>query len=251
MAVRGRTFRCVWFRGVWAAVLLGGVVAPVPHASAAEAGGADPCRALALGKTRYRPGPARHVVFAVADRYGDTEVTITECARTARSGRSWRTVLTTRGHVGRNGFAAPGAKREGDGMSPSGSFSLTEAFGEGNPGTALPYRRLRDGGDCWGSTVGDPRYNRYYRGTCLPDDENLSQYMKDGPYKQAVVIDYNRPPQSPIVQGHGSAIFLHISAGRPTAGCVSLERPQVEAVMRTLRPHDRIMMGPREVLFRP
>ncbi|MEO3827001.1 L,D-transpeptidase family protein [Actinomadura sp. B10D3] len=218
----------------------------VPQASARESAGHDPCQALNRGESRYDPGAARHVVFAVAAAYGTTEVTVTECVR---KGRSWRKVLGTPGHVGRNGYAEPGAKREGDGMSPTGSYSLTEAFGEGDPGTALPYRTLRDTGDCWGSTIGDERYNRYYRGTCLPADEDLSQIMKDGPYRQAVVIDYNRPPDSPIVQGNGSAIFMHVGAG-PTAGCVSMARPELETVMGTLRPHDRIIMGTRQALFR-
>ncbi|MFI0355297.1 L,D-transpeptidase family protein [Actinomadura sp. 9N407] len=234
------------------ALLVAGVTAALAatlvHAPRASASEADPCLALSLGKSRYEPGKARHIVFAVAAGYGTPLVTVTECAK---AGPFWRTVLSTPGYVGRNGFAEPGTKREGDGKSPTGSYSMTEAFGEGDPGTRLPYRTLRKSGDCWGSTVGDPRYNRYYRGTCLPADENLSQYMLEGPYRQAVVIGYNRPPDSPVVQGNGSAIFMHIGTGRPTAGCVSLARPELEAVMRTLRPGDRIIMGPREALLRP
>jgi L,D-peptidoglycan transpeptidase YkuD (ErfK/YbiS/YcfS/YnhG family) len=219
--------------------------AAVVHAPRASAGVEDPCLALDLGKSRYRPGRARHVVFAVADGYGTSQVTITACTRL---GPFWQTALTTSGHVGRNGFAKPGAKREGDGKSPTGSYTLTEAFGVRDPGTGLRYRTLRESGDCWGSTVGDDRYNRYYRGTCLPADEDLSRHMMEGPYRQAVVIDHNR---APIVQGHGSAIFMHISTGRPTSGCVSLGRAELEVVMTTLRPRDRIIMGPREALFRP
>lgn len=218
---------------------------PASGAFAAERA-QDPCRALSQGKVRYGAGSARHVVFAVAARYGTTEVVVTECVR---AGRSWTAVLTAPGHVGRNGYAEPGAKREGDGRSPSGSYSLTEAFGEGDPGTRLPYRRLRESGDCWGSTIGDGRYNRYYRGACRPADEDLSKIMASGPYRQAVVINYNRPPDSPVVQGNGSAIFMHVGAGR-TAGCVAMDRPVLESVMRTLRPHDRIMMGTPQTLFR-
>ncbi|XVQ07034.1 L,D-transpeptidase family protein [Spirillospora sp. CA-255316] len=248
MAVRAETLWGTLLPAACTAAMLAAAFVHAPRASAAEVGVEDPCLALDLGKSRYRPGGARHVVFAVADGYGSSEATITACAR---FGPFWQTVLTTSGHVGRNGFAEPGGKREGDGRSPTGSYSMTEAFGEGDPGTGLRYRTLGESGDCWGSTVGDHRYNRYYRGTCLPADENLSQYMKDGPYRQAVVIDHNRPPESPIVQGHGSAIFMHIGTGRPTAGCVSMGRPELETVMRTLRPRDRIIMGPREALFRP
>ncbi|WP_433476578.1 L,D-transpeptidase family protein [Spirillospora sp. CA-142024] len=231
---------------LFAVVMLVAAIVHTPQAYAREERAIDPCQALNRGQSRYGPGGARHVVFAVAAQYGTTEVTVTECAR---KGRFWRTVLTTPGHVGRNGYAEPGAKREGDGKSPTGSFSLTEAFGEGDPGTRLPYRTLQESGDCWGSTIGDGRYNRYYRGACQPADENLSQIMKDGPYRQAVVINYNRPPDSPVVQGSGSAIFMHVGAGQ-TAGCVSMARAELESAMRTLRPRDRIIMGTSQAVFR-
>ncbi|MBO2448218.1 hypothetical protein J4573_14030 [Actinomadura barringtoniae] len=212
-------------------------------ASAASA----PCRALAQGRTRYRVGAAKHVLFAVADRYGATQVSITECAK---KGRSWQRVLVSKGWTARNGFAKPGAKREGDGTAPTGAYTLTEAFGERNPGTKLPYRTLRKTGDCWGSTIGSPLYNRYYAGKCGSADEDLSATMASGPYKEAVVINYNRPPDSRIVQGNGSAIFLHISMNRPTAGCISLPRPALETAMRSFRPYDRIVMGTSQAVFR-
>ncbi|WP_433334567.1 L,D-transpeptidase family protein [Spirillospora sp. CA-294931] len=233
--------------GIALLAICGGMLTAAPPAAAeAKDPASNPCRALSAGVTKYQAGRANHVLFAIAPEYGSTEVSITECAK---KGRRWKRVLTASGYVGKNGFAAPGTKKEGDGKSPTGMFTLTEAFGEGDPGTSLPYRKLRDGGECWGSTIGDARYNRYYPGTCLPDDENLSDYMHQGPYRQAVVINYNRPPDSPIVQGAGSAIFLHVSRARPTAGCVATDQPTVEAIMKTLRPHDRIIMGPREALF--
>ncbi|WP_167769024.1 L,D-transpeptidase family protein [Nocardia sp. CS682] len=201
---------------------------------------------MSNGQSRYQAGSARTVVFAIADDYGTAEVNVVACVR---RGAAWQPTLSTAGYIGSNGFAEPNAKREGDGKSPTGSYPLTEAFGEVNPGTELPYRTLRRGGACWGSTGGDHRYNTYYSGTCLPADEDLTELMNDGPYKQVVVIDYNRPPESPIVHGSGSAIFLHAGSG-PTAGCVALARPELETLIKTLRPHDRIIMGPRQVLLR-
>ncbi|WUH98446.1 L,D-transpeptidase family protein [Spirillospora sp. NBC_00431] len=227
-----------------------GLVVPLAFAGPAAAGGAagGPCEALNEGRSRYPAGSGGHALFAVASGYGTTEVTVTECVRKSERAR-WRTFLITSGHIGRGGFAEPGAKREGDGRTPTGSYSLTEAFGEGDPGTALRYRRLRESGDCWGSTIGDRRYNRHYRGTCLPADEDLSAIMRKGSYRQAVVVNYNRPPDGPVEQGKGSAIFVHVGSGQ-TTGCVSLDRNELETVMRTLRPRDRIIMGTRAALFR-
>jgi L,D-peptidoglycan transpeptidase YkuD (ErfK/YbiS/YcfS/YnhG family) len=47
------------------------------------------------------------------------------------------------------------------------------------------------------------------------------------------VIAYNR---GPIVPGRGSGIFLHVSTGRPTLGCVSLPLPRLLAVLGWLNP---------------
>ncbi|MFI9407923.1 L,D-transpeptidase family protein [Nocardia sp. NPDC052316] len=213
-----------------------------PPAAAAT----NPCQALSDGQSRYQAGTAQTILFAIAADYGTAVVDVVACVK---RGTAWQRILVTAGHIGRNGFAEPNAKREGDGKSPTGSYPLTEAFGVANPGTELPYRTLRNDGACWGSTSGDHRYNTYYSGTCLPADENLSELMHAGPYEQVAVIDYNRPPHSPIVHGNGSAIFLHAGSG-PTAGCVALARPDLETVIKTLRPHDRIIMGPKRVLFR-
>lgn len=232
--------------GCASVALVAGLVGLAPAAFASTTSHLDPCAALSAGAVRQSAGGARHVVFAVASGYDSNRVTVTECAR---RGTGWRTLLRTAGRAGSKGFAPPGEKREGDGRSPSGSYTMTEAFGEGDPGTALPYRKLRSNGDCWGSTPGQPTYNEYYSGTCGTDDENLSKIMEEGPYRQAVVINYNRPPDSPVVPGYGSAIFFHIGDGGPTAGCISVSATKVRQVMRTLLPGDRIIMGTHAVVF--
>jgi L,D-peptidoglycan transpeptidase YkuD (ErfK/YbiS/YcfS/YnhG family) len=52
-------------------------------------------------------------------------------------------------------------------------------------------------------------------------------------YDYFAVIAYNRHP---IVPGKGSAIFLHVSNGHPTAGCVSIAVADLLRVLRALRP---------------
>ncbi|WP_344314215.1 L,D-transpeptidase family protein [Fodinicola feengrottensis] len=228
------------------AALFAAVLAMTGFSAPANAAEADPCHALNARTVKFPVQGARHVVFAVASAYGVNTVTVTECVR---EGLRWRTVRTADGRAGTKGFAPPGQKREGDGRTPTGSYTLTEAFGEGDPGTALPYRKLHSTGDCWGSTVTDPRYNEYYSGVCGPDDENLSAIMLSGQYQQSVVIDYNRPPDAPVVAGLGSAIFFHIRTSGPTAGCIAVDKPVLVDIMRTLRPGDRMVMGIAADLF--
>ncbi len=229
---------------VLASIALAGGAALATLGPQAQAAAFDPCSAVNQGKLRYPTGTAKHVVFAISTAYSSNYVVVTECARTPHG---WRQVSSTDGRAGTKGFSEPGKKREGDGTSPTGSFTLSSAFGNGNPGTHLPYRKLRDTGDCWGSTPGQPTYNEYYSGTCGAADEDLSATMLRGPYHQAVVIDYNRPHAVP---GFGSAIFFHVGGVTPTAGCISITEDRLRTVMRSLVRGDRMIMGPQSELFR-
>lgn len=209
----------------------------------AQAASFDPCAAVNQGKLRYPTGTSGHLIFAISSAYSSNHVVVTECAK--KDG-VWTTVTTTTGRAGTAGFAEPGKKREGDGKTPTGSYTLTEAFGMGDPGTKLPYRTLHATGDCWGSTPGQRTYNEYYSGTCGAADEDLSATMRGGAYHQVVVIDYNRPKAVP---GKGSAIFFHVGGVTPTSGCISIAEDRLRAIMRTLNKGDQMIMGPRAALF--
>jgi L,D-peptidoglycan transpeptidase YkuD (ErfK/YbiS/YcfS/YnhG family) len=136
----------------------------------------------------------------------------------------------------RVGSAGVGRASEGSARTPAGTFGLTEAFGRaGDPGTALPYRVV-DGDDWWVSDPASPRYNQYAEcapGSCDFDEaagENLA--AAGAVYDSAVVIDYNRGG----TPGAGSAFFLHVTNGAPTAGCVAIDRGSVQALLRWLDP---------------
>ncbi len=133
------------------------------------------------------------------------------------------------------GAQGVGTASEGSSRTPAGVFTLTESFGTAaNPGTALPYRVV-DGNDWWVSDVRSAYYNTYRRcvpGTC-PFDERVSERLAIPAYKYAVVIDYNRRP---VVRGAGSAFFLHLANGRPTAGCVAVAESDLVWLLRWLRP---------------
>ncbi|MEY2626420.1 MAG: hypothetical protein RJB08_179 [Actinomycetota bacterium] len=126
--------------------------------------------------------------------------------------------------LGRNGVSA--SHKEGDGTTPLGTFGLTSAFGTAaKTSSGLEYSRLK-AGDCWVSDVTDPKYNsQVSRVPCGAPNEDLYRIGRAGPYRLAIVTDYN---MSPVVVGRGSAIFLHVNAvdasgrSRPTSGCVSV-----------------------------
>ena len=138
--------------------------------------------------------------------------------------------------LGGNGTSP--AKREGDRRTPTGIFGfLRTMYGvAANPGVHFAYRRLVCG-DWWVEDPASPYYNRFRHVRCgsSPTFRTTSEDMSRSPtaYRHLAVIAYNT---SPVVPGRGSGIFLHVSSGRPTLGCVSLPLPRLVATLRWLRP---------------
>jgi L,D-peptidoglycan transpeptidase YkuD (ErfK/YbiS/YcfS/YnhG family) len=114
------------------------------------------------------------------------------------------------------------------------------------------YRRLVCG-DWWVEDPASPYYNRFLHVRCgsTPPFHTTSEEMSRSPtaYRHLAVIAYNT---SPVVPGRGSGIFLHVSTGRPTLGCVSLSLSQLVATLRWLRPSaaPRIAIGTAADLLR-
>lgn len=130
-----------------------------------------------------------------------------------------------------------------------GSFTLTQAFGRrSDPGTSLPYFRTTPA-DWWISQAG-PLYNTHQRCSSgcsfTRGSPNEHLYYATPYYNYAVVIDYNtRNAPGGVDQGAGSAFFLHVTDGNPTAGCVAIDRDALVSLMRWLNPgaHPRILIG--------
>ena len=59
-------------------------------------------------------------------------------------------------------------------------------------------------------------------------------------YKYVAVVEYNT---ANIVKGAGSAIFLHCSKGRPTAGCVSVSEESMVKILGLIKPGTRIAIA--------
>ncbi|HJV66042.1 MAG TPA: L,D-transpeptidase family protein [Geomonas sp.] len=162
-----------------------------------------------------------------------------------RAGESWhRQFGPLPAVIGRNGFAAPGGKLEGDGKSPSGMFALELVFGyAAEMATRMPYRQA-SGDDLWVDDVNSPQYNRWVTRGELAASSYEVMRLPDRRYRHGIVTGYNR---NPIVKGKGSAIFVHVAAedGRATAGCVALDEGALVALIGWLDPAQRpvIVMG--------
>ncbi|WP_372670991.1 L,D-transpeptidase family protein [Amycolatopsis kentuckyensis] len=177
-----------------------------------------------------QPEPQQRITVQ-ADSAGATTAVLTAWQRT---GGEWAKAYgPVPAHVGRNGV---GTASESTSHTPAGVWPLTEAFGTRPARTRLPYREVTTS-DWWVSDVDSPYYNTHFScapGTC-PFDEAAGENLgaAGAVYARAVVIDYNR---TPVVPGAGSAFFLHVTDGKPTAGCVAIAAQDLEAILRWLDP---------------
>jgi L,D-peptidoglycan transpeptidase YkuD (ErfK/YbiS/YcfS/YnhG family) len=193
-------------------------------------------------------GSAQQVVEVAASRYGSTYATVTAYRKTSsgwvRSYGPW----TAR--VGYNGFAPPGKKREGDGRTPTGSYGFASFFfGVYARPSGIHYAwRHAYTYDVWDDDSASARYNLWTdRRTHYPGRSPEPLHVVPQ-YSYAAVIAYNTARRP----GLGSAIFLHVSRGRSTFGCVALPRAQLLELLRWLDPKraPRIIMGTTSAITR-
>ncbi|MDP9115814.1 MAG: hypothetical protein M3O28_00795 [Actinomycetota bacterium] len=190
----------------------------------------------------YSTGNATQVITVQATSTASTTATLQAWSRTRAGWTAFTPAVLA--DLGTDGMSTHPS--ESISATPMGSFTLTEAFGrDPNPGTSLPYRPTTPA-DWWISEPG-PLYNTFQTcaGTMCPfalGEPNEHLYETLPYYAYALVIDYNR---SPVVQGAGSAFFVHVTVGEPTQGCVSIPESYLVTLLRWLSPaaHPRILIG--------
>jgi len=150
--------------------------------------------------------------------------------------------LTIACTIGRSGACAAGNKREGDGCTPLGVWPIRGVLLRPGKveatGISLPWRWIR-AHDGWSDDIADPAYNRPVR---LPRPFSAESLIRtDDAYDVIVVLGHN---DEPPVAGQGSAIFFHLSEGRPTAGCIAIDRPDMFRLLPLLVPGDAMDIRP-------
>ena len=146
---------------------------------------------------------------------------------------SWKMIMSTPGFIGKEGL---GKTKEGDGMTPVGTFKFNKAFGiADDPGCAMDYTKADD--NTYWSGDSDLMYNQMvsikdYPDLKKDDSEHIFDYQYE--YQYCLNISYNEDG----TPGKGSAIFLHCFGDRKprTGGCVAIPEEQMYFVMRHVNP---------------
>jgi len=130
--------------------------------------------------------------------------------------------------LGKTGAVPARLKREGDGKTPLGRYTIEYGFYRADrmdkPPAGVHLKAMtREQG--WCDAPSHPSYNRE---VVLPfGDSHETMWRDDGLYDLVFVLSHNRWPAA---AGYGSAIFLHTAkwivpddpAPKPTLGCIAL-----------------------------
>ncbi len=152
--------------------------------------------------------------------------------------------------VGKNGMAwgkewinqSGKIKKEGDGRSPAGIYSLGSAFGFASDSRAItqtnwPYFPLKKSSICVDDET-SPYYNQLMDRASVShwNPKTRGEYMLhfSPEYTWGVVIQYNKNNK----KGAGSCIFMHVwkNHSQGTAGCVAMAQDNLIQLLRWLNP---------------
>lgn len=125
-------------------------------------------------------------------------------------------------------------KREGDGRSPAGAFSVGRGFYDATTVAPLTQLTLLPITEAW-RCVDDPRskfYNQVIDSSGITADWSSAEAMHVGLYELGAEIGHN-PSAVPAA---GSCIFFHLWGGPtvPTVGCTAMAKPDLIALLAAL-----------------
>ena len=156
------------------------------------------------------------------------------------------------GRIGYGGMTNGATRVQGNGTTPTGTYTMTEAFGiKASPGTALSYRRVGTG-DFWVEDNNSAYYNTYrnesqggFDATLPLSDPNGSERLLSfpGQYDYVIVVNFNRAPDA-LRPYRGAGIFIHVRGSGATAGCVAGSSGEMVTMLRTMRAGDTVTIVP-------
>jgi L,D-peptidoglycan transpeptidase YkuD (ErfK/YbiS/YcfS/YnhG family) len=203
-----------------------------PHVSKAKA----PAGNLASRLTTLPAGTSQ-VIIVHAPSASRTSVTLETFQRVKGS---WvRAFPVMHAWIGADGFSDHHV--EGTPNTPTGVYGFDSTFYgiDSDPGVKYGYHRVVTN-DWWNENSDSSGYNTFVNTATSPGGPSEALWQQTVAYRYFAVIAYNEP----AVPHRGSGVFLHVSRGRPTAGCVSLPQSDLIKVLNWLDPSKK----PRIVL---
>jgi len=128
-------------------------------------------------------------------------------------------------------------------ITPKGKFKLTKIYYRSDriKNIDSPLKKIRIKKDMgWCDDVSSKRYNKQIKINKSISHEKL--YRKDNIYDVIVVLNYNL---NPIINGKGSAIFLHVAKKNynKTQGCIALKKNELLYLLSKIKKNTQIKIG--------
>ncbi|CAB4744334.1 MAG: L,D-transpeptidase family protein [Actinobacteria bacterium] len=200
-------------------------------------------------------GNSNQVIVVTASKWSATEGTLRAFERSA-SGKWVQVLDATHAQLGYGGLVKADERQQGTGKTPTGTFAIDTAFGRlPDPGTALPYTKF-DRNDAWTYNPKQPATYNLFQDAAVRWEgygnyiERLWQYGEQ--YNYVAVLDFNLPKgevtvgpngirrtSPPADTRRGGGIFLHVSNGGKTAGCIAIAQSRMAQIMKWLDPEQR------------
>jgi L,D-peptidoglycan transpeptidase YkuD (ErfK/YbiS/YcfS/YnhG family) len=192
----------------------------------------------------------QHTV-TIVNQTSRTHARVSFWVRTAGGCSLDRLFLTKTARLGYGGTVDGTKRKQGTGTTPRGTYTMTEAFGNGKaPTTVMAFHRVKKG-DYWVGDNASKYYNSRrnksqggFRWKLSSSHRNASEYLPHytHQYRYAVVINFNRAPDYRKAY-RGTGIFLHVKSSGATGGCVGVTAKQMRIVLAHLVPGDKITIA--------
>lgn len=144
--------------------------------------------------------------------------------------------------AGKNGAVLTEQKREGDGATPAGSFTIRKVLFRtdkiAKPESPFETAEISTN-DGWCDDINDLNYNKLVKLPYPASHENL--WREDNIYDIIAVLGHN---DNPVAAGKGSAIFMHIARPEFTAtdGCLALSLPDLLEILKNCRLETKVII---------
>lgn len=146
--------------------------------------------------------------------------------------------IEVKSYIGRNG--ATEQKQEGDGKTPLGEFELGVILGTKigiQNKNGLEYKKIMKE-MYWVDDINSKYYNQLVNENEVEKDWNSAEHLIEYPieYKYLVEIKTN----TKNISGKGSAVFLHCSNNKPTAGCIAVDANSMRTIIENIDQNTKI-----------
>lgn len=146
--------------------------------------------------------------------------------------------IETIAYIGKNGTTIK--KQEGDLKTPIGEYELGIILGthfhEKNI-NGLEYMQITK--DMYWIDDSESRYyNQLVDISKVEKDWNSAEHLIDYPIQYEYLVEIKTNPNN--IPGMGSAIFLHCTNNKPTAGCVAINKEDMKKIVRNISKQTKI-----------